>query len=454
MNILVLNGSPSGKDSITLYTLLFIRKHFPEHHYDILHVGQQIRKMEKEPALWREALQKADLILFCYPVYTFLVPAQLHHFIELMTQSGIDLSGKYASQISTSKHFYDVTAHQFIQDNCEDLGLRYVRGLSADMDDLLQEKGQREAVSWFRYLLWNIRHGYRELAVRRPEIKELKAAAAEAEKLSDSLQKRVVIVADFTYSRENRLQAMCERLKNRLPCETEIINIQDFPFAGGCLGCFHCAADGRCVYKDGFERYLRENIQSADGLIYAYTIRNHSMGYRFKLFDDRQFCNGHRTVTMGKPVGYLVDGCLDAELNLRLLMESRAEVGGNTLAGIACNQRDPDGEIDQLAEKLCYVVTENYLPPKNFYGVGGMKIFRDLIWQMQGLMREDHRFYKEHGFYDFPQKKRGRMLLMYLPGAMMKNPKLNQKLGSKITEAIIGPYRKVLDKDGKDAERN
>ena len=83
-----------------------------------------------------------------------------------------------------------------------------------------------------------------------------------------------------------------------------------------------------------------------------------------------------------------------------------------------------------------------------------MKIFRDLIWQMQGLMREDHRFYKEHGFYDFPQKKRGRMLFMYLPGAMMKNPKLNQKLGSKITEAMIGPYRKILNEDGKDTEKN
>ena len=46
------------------------------------------------------------------------------------------------------------------------------------------------------------------------------------------------------------------------------------------------------------------------------------------------------------------------------------------------------------------------------------------------------------------------MLFMYLPGAMMKNPKLNQKLGSKITEAMIGPYRKILNEDGKDTEKN
>ena len=453
MNVLVLNGSPAGKESITLYTMLFIKEHFPEHHYEVLHVGQQIRKMEKDPSLWVEQLQKADLIVFCYPVYTFLVPAQFHRFIELIKERGIDLSGKYATQVSTSKHFYDVTAHQFIQDNCTDLGLRYIRGLSADMDDLLHTKGQREALAFFRYVLWNMEHLFQEPVPVQPIPRQIRKAIAHAEKLKVTGPKRIVIVADYSYSKENNLQAMCERLKNRLPCETEIINIQDFGFAGGCLGCFRCASNGECVYEDGFAGYLRDHIQTADGLVYAYTIRDHSMGYRFKLFDDRQFCNGHRTVTMGKPVGYIVDGCLDQEPNLRVLMESRAQVGGNTLAGIACNQDDPDSAIDKLAETICYVTTRNYQPPKNFYGVGGLKIFRDLIWQMQGLMREDHRFYKKHGFYDFPQKQPGRMLAMYLVGGMMNNSKLRKKLGGRITEGMIRPYQKVLDKNDPDAFR-
>ena len=146
-------------------------------------------------------------------------------------------------------------------------------------------------------------------------------------------------------------------------------------------------------------------------------------------------------------MAYLVDGNLDAEPNLQMLMEARAEVGGNALAGIACNRRDTDAAIDRLAETLCHIVTERYLPPKNFYGVGGMKIFRDLIWQMQGLMRADHRFYKRHGFYDFPQKKRGTMLAMYLVGGMMNNPKLRKKLGGKIDEGMIMPYKKVLEEE-------
>lgn len=443
MNIVVLNGSPAGKDSITLYTLLYIERHFPEHRFTILHVGQQIRRMESDSALWMGALSQADMIVFCYPVYTFLAPAQLHRFIELMKGSGVDLSGKYATQVTTSKHFYDVTAHRFIQDNCDDMGLRYVRGLSADMEDLLTARGREEALAFFRHVLWNVEKGYRESVGQRPPQEE-PVETSRPECAAQGADGRVVIVADLGGASGGRLNDMCLRLMDRLPCRTELMDIGEFPFAGGCLGCFHCAADGQCVYRDGFDSYLREHIQTADAIVYAYTIRDHSMGYRFKLFDDRQFCNGHRTVTMGRPVGYLVDGPLDGEENLRMLMEARSQVGGNALAGIACNQRDPDGEIDRLADGLCYAIREGYLPPKNFYGVGGMKIFRDLIWQMQGLMREDHRFYKRHKFYDFPQKRWGRMLAMYLVGGMMGSAKLRKKLGGRITEGMIAPYKKVL----------
>lgn len=444
MNIVILNGSPSGKDSITLYTMLYILSCYPGHRCDILHVGQQIRKMESEPTLWQKALREADLIVFCYPVYTFLVPAQLHRFIELMKDSGIDMSGKYATQVTTSKHFYDVTAHRFIEDNCADMNLKYIRGLSADMEDLLHARGREEAEAFFGNVLWNLERGFFEPAPPRQPPKALVPATPEADKLDAPAPKRVVIVADYSYSSAGRLEAMCARFKNRLPCETELVDLQAFAFAGGCLGCFHCAADGQCVYRDGFASFLREHIQTADAIVYAYTVRDHSMGYRFKLFDDRQFCNGHRTVTMGRPVGYLVDGALDGEENLRMLMEARAQVGGNTLAGIADNQRETDRQIDRLAATLCRVIATEYQPPRNFYGVGGMKIFRDLIWQMQGLMREDHRFYKRHGFYDFPQKRRGTMLAMYLVGAIMNRPRLRRKLGGKMTEGMIDPYKKVL----------
>ena len=447
MQVLVLNGSPAGEDSITLFTVKYIEKKFPGVTFETLHVGQRIRQYERDFAAAGERLAAADLILFAYPVYTFLVPAQLHRFVELMKGSGVDLSGKFATQITTSKHFYDVTAHRFIEDNCGDMGLRCLRGLSADMEDLRTEQGQREAEAFFRFVLWQMEHGYAESSSWGTTAPFLPIVPAPAEAApAERKPGTVVIVTDREEDGEDALGAMIDRFRARLPYETRVVNLRTFPFAGGCLGCFHCAADGTCVHKDGFDRYLRENIQTGAAIVYAYTVRDHAMGYRFKLYDDRQFCNGHRTVTMGKPVGYLVDGPLSREPNLQMLMEARAQVGGNYLAGIATDEYAPEREIDQLAETLSYAIENDYQQPKNFFGVGGLKIFRDLIYQMQGLMRADHKFYREHGFYDdFPQRHRGRIGAMYLVGALMKIKKLQKKMGGRMTEGMTLPYRKVLE---------
>ena len=450
MNILIINGSPSGDDSITLQTMRYIGQYFPEQSYQTLNVGQRIRSIEKDFSPAREQLKQADLLIFCYPVYTFLAPAQLHRFIELIKEDGVDLRGKWATQLTTSKHFYDITAHAYINDNCADLGLRMIRGLSADMEDLLKKKGQREALTFFRHALWMIRRGIDEGAAKAAagkknnEAVKLKTAKVPDRVCFSSEGKRIAIVTDLT-EENTRLRSMIERFRAVTPYETTVVNLADFPFAGGCLGCFHCAADGTCIYKDGFDSLLREQIQTADATVYAFSVKDHSMGVRFKLYDDRQFCNGHRTVTMGKPVGYLVDGVLSAELNLQTLMEARAQVGGNYLAGIAGNEGQVNRGIDALAANLRYAIRHGYGEPANFYGVGGLKIFRDLIYQMQGLMREDHRFYKEHGFYDFPQKRKGTILGMYAVGAMMNSKTLSKKIGTNMTKGMLMPYQKVID---------
>ena len=180
------------------------------------------------------------------------------------------------------------------------------------------------------------------------------------------------------------------------------------------------------------------------------------MGPRFKMYDDRQFCNGHRTVTMGMPVGYLVSGEYSREANLQMIIEGRAEVGGNFLCGVATDEINPDGEIDRLARTLTYAVQNGYTRPANFYGVGGMKIFRDLIYVMQGMMKADHKFYKAHGQYDFPQKQKGRLIAMYLVGGLMSLPTTskNPKVTNIMNEGMLMPYNAILEKARREAEKN
>ena len=444
MKIAVINGSPKGKYSITLQTVLYLQRKFPQHQFDVLHAGQKIKALEKDFSEAEKLLREADAVLFSYPVYTFIAPSQLHRFIELVKASGIDLRGKFATQISTSKHFYDVTAHKYVEENALDMGMGYIRGLSADMEDLLCEKGQREAEQFFERFLWAV--GENICTVKNADTEAFVPVAATVPE-EKGVQKRqgkdIVIITDCTDPQSN-LSAMIERFRAKLPFECRIVNIAEYPLAGGCLGCFRCAVSEKCVYKDGFDSFLREKIQTADAIIYAFTVSDHSMGSRFKMYDDRNFCNGHRTVTVGMPVGYLVSGRYSAENNLRTIIEARAETGGNFLCAVATDEKDTDANVDALAKSLCFALETKHVAPQNFYGVGGMKIFRDLIYQMRGMMRADHKFYKKQGIYDFPQKKFFTSMKMYAVGALLSNEKILSKMGNKMNEGMLMPYDKLF----------
>ena len=444
MNILVLNASPKGKNSTTVHTALYLQALHPEHTFTVLPVGQRIRSYEKDFAPLRAELEQADLVLFSYPVYTFIAPYQLHRLIELIKADGVDLSGKFASQITTSKHFYDVTAHRWVEENCFDLGMNVVRGLSADMDDLLTERGQREARDFFDQLMFSCEHGLFVTPPARAPKAERTVYQPQLPAAAKTKGKDVVIVTNCAPEDEN-LRNMIADFRAALPFDSRVVNLREFPFAGGCLGCFGCAVTGKCVYKDGFDEFLRTQIQSADAFVYAFTIADHYTQSSFKCYDDRQFCNGHRTVTHGTPIAYLISGDYRYESNLRMIVETRAEVGGNYLAGVATDEGDTAHEIRTLAASLALAMEKQFSRPANFYGVGGMKIFRDLIYIMQGMMKADHKFYKEHGIYDFPQRQKKRILQMKLVGALIAIPSVQKKMKGQMNQYIIGPYQKVVE---------
>ena len=444
MNILVLNGSPKGDYSITLHTVLYLQALYTQDNFEILHVGQKIRSFEKDFSEAKSMIEKADVLLFSYPVYTFIAPYQMHRIIELMKEHKVEVAGKVATQITTSKHFYDVTAHRYIQDNVQEMGMNFIRGLSADMEDLPTKKGQEEAKNYWEHFHWCVEQGIFEpcyLKNTAPVHKSVDIPADTTEK-TDAYD--VVIVVDLKPG-DTQLADMVARFQTKLSVKSRIVNIREYPFKGGCIGCFNCATDGVCIYKDGFDSFLRDNIQKASAIIYAFSIQDHSLGSRFKMYNDRQFCNGHRTVTMGMPIGYLISGNYSEEQNLQMILEGRVQVGGNILAGIASDEFNPNEAIDQLATSLEYTLAHNNKQSQNFYGVGGMKIFRDLIYQMQGMMKADYKFFKAHGQFDFPQKKKGTIIGMYLVGAMLSNKKLKAKLGNNMNEGMVMAYRKVLD---------
>lgn len=452
MEILVLNGSPKGKNSVTLQTALYFEKRYGKHKFTYYNAAQKIRALEKDFSPLVPLLEKADMVLFVYPVYTLLLPYQLQRFLERMHEENLSLEGKIVSQITTSKHFFDTTAHKYLEETVLDLGGNYIAGLSADMEDLLEEKGRIQAECWFEKLLFDISiTRYTKGCLKRPTLGNKSPFQTTGTAISKNGKKNVVIVTNALEEDANLL-AMIEEFVAQCPHPVTVKNIRTFPFQGGCTGCLQCSVSGDCMYHDDFPDYLRKQIQSADGIIYAFTVFQHYTHSSFKCFDDRQFVNGHRAVTHGKCVGYLIAGKYSEESNLQTLVEARCEVSKMYYAGLATDEGDTAEDIRKFALSMDYALTHAMSKPYNFYGVGGSKIFRDLVYLMQGMMKEDHKFYKEQGYYDFPHNQKLKMMQMKFVGFLMSLPDAQKKMKGSMSHYILMPYTKLLEqtkpKDG------
>lgn len=447
MKVLVLNGSPKGQKSVTLCSVKYLAKVFPDDRFEVLDVGRKIKTYERGEKTdeLRKAIAECDVIMASYPVYTFLAPTQLHRFFEVAGETGLSFEGKYAVQLTTSKRFYDVTAHGVVKKILADLGAKYVCGLSADMEDLTLAKGRRELESWWEKVRFRTQNDITEAIPRRTAQNRPQYERAIYSEQAKSADKRVLVVTDAAPS-DVGLNAMIEDFCAANPYKTDIFNVNDFKFKCGCLGCLKCTSSGVCAVNDGFKEVL-DDINGADAVVMAFSIKNHALSSVFKMFFDRQFVNGHRPVTAGKPTGYIVSGDLSAEDTLKIYIDAKSAVGGNYNAGIACDEdvEDTPKSIESLAKMLAYALENGTPAEHNFYDVGGMKIFRDMIWIMRGLMKADYDFYKKNGLLDFPQKKRGQMILLKFLGKLLSVKAVNKKMPNAMEDGMLMPYEKAIE---------
>lgn len=444
MKVVILNGSPKGQDSISLQTALYFKKLYPEHEYSVLDVARKIKLYEKKFDTIKDSIEQADLLFFVYPVYTFLAPYQLHRFIELMKENEVNLSNTYVTQITTSKHFYDTTAHSYIEENCYDFHGKYIPGFSSDMEDLLTKQGQEQAKDYFEKTLFDVEHDiYRYRPIIKQEVPKYVSCLETQEK---TIKKNVVMISDYQEG-DDSLKAMIEDFVATSKATIRVVNLQELRIDGGCLGCLQCSVSAKCVYKDNFDSFIQEEVGNADAIIYAFSIHNHFARSIMKAYDDRQFCNGHRSVHKGKSVTYIVSGDLDSERNLQTVIDARSDVGGLYLCGVISDQHNPTKAIQDVSKTLEYVLEKPIDKPAMFYGVGGTKIFRDLVYVMQGFMQADHKFYKEHGIYDFPQKNKAQLIKMIFVGRLLQIPSVQKKMKGQLSSYILMPYKKLLEND-------
>jgi multimeric flavodoxin WrbA len=459
MKIVVLNGSPKGEISVTMQYVGFIQKKFPQHELKVLNIAQSGRQIESKAEIFQaiiEDIKEADGILWAFPLYVFLVHSQYKRFIELISERSAEAAfkGKPAAILTTSIHFYDHTAHNYMHGICDDLDMNFYASYSAEMYDLLKESERAKLLLFFQDFFEVIDRKAPASKVYPPlNVQASEYTPRTAVDPVDTCGRKIVIVTDEEEDHRN-LKQMVQRVAAHFTGQAEVINLHNVDIKGGCLGCIRCGYDNTCVYrgKDGFIDFYNGKLKTADILIFAGTIRDRYLSSLWKKFFDRGFFNTHTPTLMGKQIAFLVSGPLEQLANLRQIIEAYTEWQQANLVGIVTDEERDSQKIDDLLRELAIrsvkYVNAQYSRPTTFLGLGGRKIFRDEIWgELQFPFAADHQFYKNKGFYDFPQKDYTTRMRNVILGWMIKIPAIRKRIyGEMMIGKIVEPFQKLLNK--------
>ena len=457
MKIAVLNGSPKGQISVTMQYVHFLEQIFPEIEFKYFDVALKIKKLEKDNKTFQEiiaGIASADAVLWAFPLYTLLVCSQYKKFIELIFErnSASVFRGKPAAVLTTSINFFDYTAHNYINAVCDDLQMNFFGSYSAEMNDLLKSKERQRLKTFSELFIKAIKDGTPSIKNNKPLIAPEVVFDAEAIKPVEAESKKVLIVADDLAENPN-LQKMVERLRQTFSPAAELVQLKDIDIKGGCLGCMQCGFDNVCVYegKDGFIDFFNTKIKTADILFFAGAIHDRYLSSLWKCFFDRHFFNGHTPVLLNKQTGFVISGPFSQIYNLREIFEAYVEMQHASLVGFVSDDMGSSAEINialqNMASRSVAQSKLGYIPPPTFYQVAGNKVFRSAIWgRLRMVFQADHRYYKEHGFYNFPQKKYKWRIINSTLVLLTKIPAVRREFMKRIKTEMIKPCANVVKK--------
>ncbi|MCP4640559.1 MAG: hypothetical protein GY851_09005 [bacterium] len=458
MNICILSGSPKGESSVTLQYVLYLQKKFPEVALDIHHVGEDIEELASDDEALEsifDAVRSADAVLWAFPVYILLVPSQLKRFIERVFATNPDaFAGKPAAVLTTSIHFCDHTAHAYMRAVCDDLDMRFSGGYSAAMYDLCEEPERARLRGFMKEFVTAVA-GDAPCAKATEPLRPVEHAyrPGPAAPPVDVGGRKVMVVADVLEP-ESNLSRMVNRFAGSLHGDVEVVTLTDLDINGGCTGCCTCAFDNVCVKhkSDDYHAFYNDRLKQVDILIFASTIRDRHLTWVWKQFIDRSFHQSHKPSLIGKQMGFLISGPLRQIANLRQNLEIFAELQWSNFAGVVTDE-EPDSAttdalVDRLASDAVRLAEAEYYGPPSFFGVGGQKVFRDEIWEkFRFIYQADHRFYKKHGLYDFPQKNIKMRLFTALMLPLLRIPRIQREFNLRMKTGMLRPLQKVIERE-------
>jgi multimeric flavodoxin WrbA len=328
--------------------------------------------------------------------------------------------------------------------------MNYIDGVPAHMRTLMEKENL--AVLQNLFLRWE-RYAARSLPAPRMHPEQKKSGFTYSPG-NDGVQavetdKKAVLVADLEENEEN-LKAMTDRVKTLLP-DIEIMDIRRLSF-GPCLGCLKCGPDNICAYektKDEVLGEFRNKVADADIVIFAGAMHDRYLSSVWQRFAERCFFRTHQPYLAGRQVAFLISGPLSQNDNTRQILTAYTEVWEANLSGFVSDECEDEtglsAMIDNLVFDLAAYAESQTVKPQSFLGHAGMKIFRDDIFgPLRLIFQADHRYYRKHGIYDFPQRRIGTRLLNFFALPLTRLPFIKKAFRRKFRSVMTMPYRRII----------
>jgi len=451
MKIIVLNGSPKGRLSVTMEYIQYIQNNYKEHELQIINISQQINKIEKDKQYFNEILEKvktADGVIWGTPVYHALVPSQYKRFIELIFESETDaFKGKHATALTTSIHYYDHTCHNYLHAICDDLDMKYVDFYSADMYDLFEKEERTRLMKYAKNFFDAISSDYRKSKTYFPIFsEEFNYKPGEIQEQIDTQGKKIKIIMDVDEPNSN-LSNMVNQFMKCCKGNVEKLVMTDFSIKGGCIGCINCGLENICSYHGKDEFYdMVQKLLDSDIIVFAGKIVDRYLSSEWKRYHDRSFYRCHTPIYTGRQIGYIISGPLIQIPNVRQILRLYPDMEEANLVDVITDETGDSSQIDgllhNLAKGLITCAVDGYVKPHTFLGVAGNKIFRDDIYsRLRIAFQSDYKYFKKHKKFDFP--KLSWKYKLAIPASKMIGYKKIQK---RIKHLMFSPFENLNKK--------
>lgn len=373
MKIAVLSASPKQQFSLTLQTVRTLQKMCKEDEFDICFI-----KDVNDHSEFEEKASNADLILFLSSLYHFNTHGQLMRFLK-----GIHLpEGKHATYISTSGGNMDIPAHNYLRSFVKHNKLKWIKSLSLLDEDVLKDYRREELYRWFMYV---------------------KDIVNNKELTGTSLSDFNITILDCGDTKEETEETALNIAKRyeALGAKVKVHNLREKNIKG-CIACFGCYTNNKCVIKDDFEELTKEIYSNTDLLLVVSGINYNQFSTNYKYFLDRhvkfgRFSQDHELIR-----AYVYCGEIDPSDLVELEQHTLVIDSLDFDCHVGIYPGTEDG-IDTLIKESAYTCINDLFPQRNSYGFGLSMQFANLAYRLQNMTPNDYNYFKSKGFYEMPE---------------------------------------------------